>query len=187
MRFRGGEGLIYKAGILHFFLTKWTQYQNLRHVCGGKETNAMNVTRKGFVVVTGLVVLAWAIMGFSGCQASKGPMMAQARSPIPDVPLPLGFSLKELRSRSWSSGSLRFVDHLYYGKGDRVVTMDFFEKQMPVNGWTPICEQFTQGRSTLDYAKGNENCRITVYEGSGLFKSTYVQIAIWQSLKKITK
>jgi len=147
----------------------------------------MNLKRNGFIVMVGLVVLAWVSIGMTGCQSSQpGPMTAQTRSPIPDVPLPLGFKLKELRSRSWTSGSLRFVDHLYYGKGDRVNVVDFFEKQMPVNGWAQLCNQFTQGRSSLDFAKSGENCRITVFR-DGRFSSTSVQIAIWKSLKKMRK
>lgn len=147
----------------------------------------MSVVRKGFIVMTGLAILGWVVICFPGCATSQsGPMMAQPRSLISDVPMPLGFKMKELRSRSWISGSLRFVDHLYYGNGDRITVVDFFEKQMPVNGWAALYKQFAQGRSTLDFAKGGENCRITVYKDRK-FSSTYVQIAIWKGVRKAKK
>ena len=115
------------------------------------------------------------------CQ-STGPMVAQAASPIPDVPMPVGFKMKESNSRSWTSGSLRFVDHLYKGSGGRVQTVEFFEKQMPISGWTSLSKQFTQGRSKLDFAKGREKCRITIYKPGALYP-TYVQVAIWNDGK----
>ena len=137
--------------------------------------------------MAGLVVLAYVIIGISGCQfGQSGPMTAQSRSPIPDVPLPTGFKMKELRSRSMTSGSSRFVDHLYYGKADRVTVADFFEKQMPVNGWVALANNFVQGRSALDFTKSGESCRITVYKG-GKLRSTYVEILICPALKKMKK
>lgn len=147
----------------------------------------MNIMRKGLIVVTGLVVLACVIIGISGCQfGQSGPIMAQARSPIPDVPLPSGFKMKERYSRNMTSGPSRFVDHLYYGKADRVTVVDFFEKQMPVNGWAALSNNFTQGRSSLDFAKGSENCSISVYKNSR-FGSTYVEILIAPTLKKMRR
>ena len=34
------------------------------------------------------------------------------------------------------------------------------------------------GKSGIEYAKGNERCRVTI-SGGGTFKSTYIHIAAW--------
>lgn len=127
------------------------------------------------MIMLGLLVL---FLHALGCQNnSGGDLGAQARSPLPDVPLPAGFELEELRSRSWKSGENRFVDHMYEGRGDKFAVSRFYEKQMPVSGWTMESDQFLQGRGTMDFVKGHERCRITYYDET--LGKTVVLVAIW--------
>jgi len=136
-------------------------------------------------ILAGLIGLALIACVPLGCQ-SQGPLVAKAASPIADVPMPVGFKMKESNSRSWNSGSLRFVDYLYSGSGGRVPAVEFFEKQMPISGWVSLSKQFTQGRSTLDFAKADEKCRIIIYKPGALYP-TYIQIAIWVTVHPKTR
>lgn len=133
--------------------------------------------KRAWMTTLGLAAVAMVMAG-GGCQQSSTmDLGAQARSPLPDVPVPDGFTLVELRSRSWQSGQSRFVDHMYEGRGEKFAVSRFYEKQMPTAGWTLESSQFLQGRGTMDFAKGDEHCRITFYDkGLG---GTAVLVAIW--------
>ncbi len=125
-----------------------------------------------------LVLLTIALGLLAGCRSNPSvDLGAQARSPLPDVPVADGFELVELRSRSWQSGQSRFVDHMYEGSGDKFAVSRFYEKQMPIAGWSMESSQFLQGRGTMDFIKGQERCRITYYDKS--LGGTVVLVAIW--------
>jgi hypothetical protein len=157
---------------------------NLLDNCTWMQELTASANRKGgtamkqsWMMALGMFV-GVAALAMAGCQGDGGGELgAQARSPLPDVPLPDGFSLVELRSRSWRSGESRFVDHLYEGRRDKFAVSRFYEKQMPLSGWSMESSQFLQGRGTMDFVKGAERCRITYYD-SGLGE-TAILIAIW--------
>lgn len=138
----------------------------------------MRLLDKRILGYTALLALAAMLLPVGGCGSEGADLLNNPRPTVPDVPLPTGFSLEELRSRSWADGDLRFVDHLYEGSADKMAAVRFFETQMPVSHWTAQTKQITQGRATLDFAKNNEKCRITIYD-TGFLGSTYIQIAIW--------
>lgn len=139
----------------------------------------MNTSRMN---ISGLCVFALAILTVftaAGCGENGGGLTAVSNSPVSDVPIPTDFELEELRSRSWTDGSLRFVDHLYSGRGDKFVVGRFYERQMPPSRWTPLTNQLVQGRATLDFVKDQEKCRITIYDGNWGY--TYIHVTIWPS------
>lgn len=120
-------------------------------------------------MVAGLVGLALlASLGATGCQPANQNLTAQANSAIPDVPVPNGFELIEEQSRSRSRGSWRTVDFLFEGSADKFAVPQFYEKQMPMHGWSLWDKRFIRGRATINFIKNGETCVITVYEEGGI-------------------
>jgi hypothetical protein len=107
-------------------------------------------------------------------------LVAQARPPIPDVPLPIGFELNEGKSRNFAAAGLRWVDHMYKGGSDKFAVARFYKRQMPVSRWTLVTDMFTQGDITLDFEKQAERCRVIVSDGS-LLHPTRVKVQLWTS------
>jgi hypothetical protein len=116
-----------------------------------------------------------------GCATDDGaslPMAAsKSKSWVADVPVPLQFSLVTDRSRHWSDGQLRWVDHLYAGNGSAQVLFTFYERQMPMHRWVLQNHELMQGEAILNYIKDQERCRIVIHGGDMLEKS-YVKVAI---------
>lgn len=131
----------------------------------------------------------------AGCQGSSGDaveptggayrevtpppeLVAQARPPIPDLPVPVGFDLDEERSRNLAVAGLRWVDHLYKGKRDRFAVARFYKRQMPIERWTLVKDMFAQGSIELDFVKESERCEVTCRKGD-LWHPTYIKIEVW--------
>jgi len=121
-------------------------------------------------VLTLFVVVA--VASFAGCSsggsaASQPALVAAANSPITDVPVPAGFSM---RSSSWShvipGSSQRFVNHEYRGSDGYLAVARFYKEQMPAHGWTLLSQQQFDEIVTLNFAKNNEPATITITEGT---------------------
>ena len=116
-----------------------------------------------------------------GCETNDGTSLAltasKSKAWVADVPVPSQFSLVTDRSRHWSNGQLRWVDHLYAGKGSAQALITFYEKQMPMHRWVLQSHELMQGEAILNYIKDQERCRIVIH-GGDLFKKTYVKVAI---------
>lgn len=136
--------------------------------------------------------LLWSLLVSAGCTANINTgaapsgggggagkeLQGQARTHMPDVPVPVGFKLVDDRSRSYKNNTgLRWVDYLYKGRKNKLDVIAFYEKQMPSYQWTPQLTQSVQGRTALDFTKEHERCRITVF-GGGTFGSTYIHVFI---------
>jgi len=118
----------------------------------------------------------------SGGLAKVGPipeLVAMNRPPISDLPIPIGFDLKEGKSRNFTAAGARYVDHVYRGSPDKFAVGRFYKRQMPINRWTLVTDMFVQGDIMLDFEKDTERCRITITDGS--FGSTVVKVALWTS------
>ncbi len=96
--------------------------------------------------------------------SAGGTLFAMAHPPIADLPVPFGFDLDEGRSRHWTMGSIRLVDHVYEGSGDKFVVARFYRTQMPINRWELVRDVFAQGDIILDFDKGNERCHVVISE-----------------------
>jgi len=107
-------------------------------------------------------------------------LAGQNRPPVPDVPVPMNFSLDEGRSRNFTGPGARYVDHVYKGSSDKFAVARFYKRQMPINRWTLVTDMFVQGNIMLDFEKNTERCRVTVTDGS-LFHPTVIRIALWTS------
>ena len=125
----------------------------------------------------GPLMLAVMVVGCTGGDP-EADLVAQPRSPVPDVPVPSDFELVEKMSRSRSRGSWRTVDYLYRGGGEKFAVKRFFERQMSINGWTLVDQRFVQGRATLNYVKSDEICCITIYSGSAGWNGTYIHVDV---------
>ena len=117
---------------------------------------------------------------------SSGPLIADARSPITDVPVPAGFSLAG-DSRSEMSGGQRIVDHKYTGTDDVLPVASFFKEQMPKNGWKlDGTEQPSGKEAVLHFSKEKttkpETCTVTVTARAWTF-DTAIRIRIGAAAK----
>ena len=138
----------------------------------------------------------WACAGLAGCgesgqSGSVGPggsqavgpvpeLVAMSRPPIADVPVPIGFDLKEGKSRNFAAAGARYVDHVYKGSADKFAVGRFFKRQMPISRWALVTDMFVQGDIMLDFEKDTERCRIMITD-SGWFGSVTVKVAVWTS------
>ena len=116
----------------------------------------------------------------SGAPNPVPEVVAVARPPIPDLPVPMGFSLDEGKSRNFSAANARYIDHVYKGSADKFAVGRFYKRQMPVNRWYLVTDMFVQGNIMLDFEKNTGRCRVTVTDGS-LFHPTVIRIALWTS------
>jgi hypothetical protein len=107
-------------------------------------------------------------------------LVAQATPTISDLPVPLGFSLDEGRSRNFAAAGARYIDHLYKGSGDRFAVARFYKRHMPISRWVLVTDRFVQGDIVLDFEKDTERCCIIACKGS-LFHPTYIKAQLWTS------
>ena len=143
--------------------------------------------------LTGLVLAAWLVLLSAGCGESEKlettsggyrevappiELIAQARPPIHDMPIPIGFKLDEGRSRNFTAAGARYVDHLYKGSANKWVVARFYKRQMPTERWTFVTDIFAQGNISLDFERETERCQVTIGKGS-LFNPTYIKVQLW--------
>lgn len=98
-------------------------------------------------------------------EGGDGPapgLVPMARTPVEDVPVPIGFKMIEEMSRSHVAGDRRRVKHAYRGRVDKFDARRFYARQMPLSDWKPISEQFLGGEYVLQFAKGGELAEVTI-------------------------
>ncbi len=76
------------------------------------------------------------------------------------------------------------MDHRYKGSDEPTAVVRFYERQMPINGWKQPNKLLVQGRTTMDYVKGREKCRISIYAGTW---KTIIEITIFPSSAPATR
>ena len=119
-----------------------------------------------------------ACLALGGCQAlstaqsdegdalppPSGPgLVAKSRSPIPDVPAPIGFVQLTSRSSNYvSAQGARVVNHVYQGRGRIADTVVFYRRHLVLNGWQAVRERSGAGVTQMVYAKGREELSIEV-------------------------
>ena len=99
--------------------------------------------------------------------------------PISDVPVPMNFKINENKSRNYAISGVRFVDHVYTGRGDKFVLKRFFERYMVMNRWTLATFVFAQGRVVLDFEKDYERCQVTIWESDFFLGPTTISVILW--------
>lgn len=97
---------------------------------------------------------------------SGGPTQLPARQNnyVEDIPVPANFTIVEAQSRSktLATPAVRWVDHLYRGRGDAMAVRGFYAIRMAEHKWEPISETINEGVYTMRFKKGPEVCEITV-------------------------
>ena len=101
-------------------------------------------------------------------------LLAKARPPVPDLPVPIGFDMVEDISRSYESAGARFIDHSFRGKARKFDVERFCRIQLPLKGWTFRGSQMVRGAFTMRYEKGNEFLEVHIWseESWGSEKTT---------------
>lgn len=153
-----------------------------------RQNMLLGLVAAGLLLASGCASLNIGSSGGSAAGAGQDPaveqvgpeLVGQARPPIPDVPVPSGFELKESRSRNFTAAGARYIDHAYQGSSDKFAVARFYKRQMPINRWTLVTDMFVQGDIMLDFEKNTERCRVTVTEGN-IFQGTVVKVALWTS------
>jgi hypothetical protein len=144
------------------------------------------IQRHGWLVVILLAAMAAGCedagrtigIGSSGPEAVPEPdsLVAQARPPLPDVPMPVGFDLQDSKSRSVAAPGVRLVDHWYTGREDKWAVGRFFKRQMPASQWTLDSDRMNVGDIILEFSKVRERVTVTVGDASWGKTSIHVEI-----------
>lgn len=102
--------------------------------------------------------------------ARVGPgLVAMQSSPIPDVPMPIGF--KPVRSVCSSSfdGVARTVTHVYQGRASTDDTVRFYNQQLALYDWQRVDQQTQEdGSVNLYYEKGAESLGLHLSDLHGI-------------------
>jgi hypothetical protein len=95
-----------------------------------------------------------------------GPgLVAAVDSPIPDVPMPIGFKPVVSQCSSSFDGVARTVTHVYQGRARAVEAVLFYRQQLPAAGWVPVERTVHEDNSTgLHYVKGAESLALRLSE-----------------------
>ncbi len=106
-----------------------------------------------------------------------GPgLVAQETSPIPDVPMPIGFKPVVSQCSSSFDGVARTVTHVYQGRARSPETVLFYRQQLPLHGWQPVDKQTHEdGSTSLHYTKGAESLGVRL---SGRFNTATVEVFV---------
>ena len=111
-------------------------------------------------------LLAAIALGGCGLFGGSGnaPLIADARSPIVDVPVPAGFSMSDDSTSKLIPGSaLRLVNHRYTGHDDLMPVVNFYRDQMPQKEWIWLDQNQPMGKEiVVHFSKKGEECYVTV-------------------------
>lgn len=101
--------------------------------------------------------------------AGRGAVLSES-SPIPDVPLPIGFKVVAAKSRSSvGEGGVRTVQHYYQGRVSVLDLMTFYKQQLWRHDWQQqaVPAFNPDGPTFVRFTKGPEDLelRLTEYNG----------------------
>ena len=110
----------------------------------------------------------------------RAPMglLPTARPPVPDLPIPMGFSMVESISRSYESAGARFIDHSFAGSEDKIDVDRFYMHLMPKYGWTLRGRRLVRGTYIHMYEKKDEFCEVAISDRGGLTSSTMITFTV---------
>jgi len=153
---------------------------------------------KAKLVIASLV----AVLAASGCAQQVGYMATSddakagiapeltpaARTPVPDFPVPVGFSLDENQSRSFAAGGARSIFHVYRGWANKFDVASFYRKQMAANRWVLVTDRFLQREVKMDFEKETERCLVVIADGKSR-SSVEIQVELFTSgrIKSLTQ
>jgi hypothetical protein len=98
-------------------------------------------------------------------RASSGGLVVDPDSPIPDVPMPVGFVAVPSKSSVSYDGVNRIVSHVYQGRSNTQDASAFYRQNLDDQGWRPTGMDTGDPRTPLQtYTKGPEELRISITE-----------------------
>ncbi|MHC4563388.1 MAG: hypothetical protein ACYS8X_11510 [Planctomycetota bacterium] len=131
------------------------------------------------------------VVGLAGCAQNKSLeegqtidelgseiLLVSPDPQIPDVPLPLGFELVEGRSRHFSAGNSRYIDHLYKGSANKFSVARFYKDHMPESRWQKGPDLFAQGTVTMRFTKGAEECHVVITGAGNMLSPTHISVQV---------
>ena len=103
----------------------------------------------------------------AGCDSTTGGGAPVRLTPVSnpdfaDLPVPRGFTMVNVESMDMTSGTLRLVQHVYQGSGERLSVRDFYFEQMPLGRWRLVNAHNEQGVYTLIFEKEQEACQVRI-------------------------
>ena len=111
-------------------------------------------------------------------------LVAQARPPVPDLPVPVGCSLDQGNSRSYAAAGFRLVYHTYTGRVDKWAVGRFYKLQMPINRWVLESDRMIRGTIELEFSKDKEKCSVII-DRDGWLTPTRIVISVQPSGKLV--
>ncbi len=109
--------------------------------------------------------------------SSEEKLVASGQPRVADVPMPMGFSMKESTSMAQMTGNVRYVSHYYTGRKGKDRVAAFYCDQMSANhGWRRECVRDNFGVWRMHFAKGHERCDVTVTDNFLGTTSIHIEI-----------
>lgn len=103
---------------------------------------------------------------YLGYKGGEG-LVASAQSPIPDVPMPIGFKPVVSQSSSEFDGRVRQVHHVYQGRADHPDAVTFYRVGLPMHDWRFVRRvDQPDGSTTQSFTKGNESLEVLTRQGT---------------------
>jgi len=128
------------------------------------------------IIMVGLTMFAAVLTG-TGCSGTlpyskdgqylKGPGNLQGvvglmDSPIPDVPVPIGFVPILDDSDARLEGNVRVIQHVYQGRATINDVIEFYRRGLPLHDWKYVSEGQRGDEYLMAYTKGVESLRVAV-------------------------
>ena len=85
-------------------------------------------------------------------------LVAKRDSPLPDVPVPIGFVALEARSVGYvTQDGVRMVRHIYQGRAGLADAVEFYRQELRHHGWRRLHEDNVGHIAAMRYVKGPES------------------------------
>lgn len=117
-------------------------------------------------------MLDWTDEGVYVPRSSGEGLVVAPDSPIPDVPVPVGYVPLVNQSESGTAaGGGRLVNHLYQGRGDLDEILQFYRQNLPRFGWRaagretePAPNRRLTRTEEITFVKGSEEIRVRAWK-----------------------
>jgi hypothetical protein len=102
-------------------------------------------------------------------------LVANPRSPLPDVPAPVGFDLIPARSTGRiNPGGTREVRHVYQGLADFAATVDFYRRNAAQHGWQSVHQEAGSQDTIMTFRSQRETLEIRLTRPSRILTVTVI-------------
>lgn len=103
-------------------------------------------------------------------RAASG-LVADPRSPIPDVPMPVGFVPVPSKCRAGATSVSRNVVHVYEGRATMRDAVAFYRAQPPQHDWQFLGEQAVGSEVMMWYERGPERLTVQLSRSGGTVRA----------------